>query len=336
MHRVALALSLLAPLTAQDDGVLRYIGASGPGAGKRIVLIAGDEEYRSEESMPMLARILAVRFGFDCEVLFHVDPKSGAIDPNDATHVVHPERIDGADLVVLDLRFRRWSDEDMRHLVDHVAAGRAVFGIRTATHAFRYAKDDTSPYADWSFDRDGGFGRRILGETWVAHHGEHGRQGTRGVVVEAFAAHPVLRGVRDVHGPTDVYAVRDLPADARVLLRGAVVEGLDADAKPVEGKPNDPMMPLFWLREIARDGAAPMRVACSTIGSADDLVCGDLRRLFVNTCLWCTGRAESIRADACVDPVGGFRPSHFGFGGFVPGVKPQDLALPAIPPRSRD
>ena len=51
---------------------LTYAGGEGPGKGKHIVLIAADQEYRSEQSMPMLAKILSTRHGFDCTVLFAV------------------------------------------------------------------------------------------------------------------------------------------------------------------------------------------------------------------------------------------------------------------------
>ena len=37
------------------DGVV-YQGKAGPGQGKHIVFLAGDEEYRSEEGLPMLAK----------------------------------------------------------------------------------------------------------------------------------------------------------------------------------------------------------------------------------------------------------------------------------------
>ena len=39
-----------------------YEGGSGPGQGKHIVFLASDHEYRSEETCPALARILAKRF----------------------------------------------------------------------------------------------------------------------------------------------------------------------------------------------------------------------------------------------------------------------------------
>ena len=41
---------------------------------KHIVLIAGDEEYRTEESMPMLGKILSQKHGFKCTVLFAFGP----------------------------------------------------------------------------------------------------------------------------------------------------------------------------------------------------------------------------------------------------------------------
>ena len=47
---------------------LTYKGGDGPGKGKHIILIAADQEYRSEQSLPMLAGILAKRHGFDCSL----------------------------------------------------------------------------------------------------------------------------------------------------------------------------------------------------------------------------------------------------------------------------
>ena len=60
--------------SAQNPHLVVYEGTKGPGAGKHIVLLAGDHEYRSEESLPALARILAQRYGFKCSVFFTVDP----------------------------------------------------------------------------------------------------------------------------------------------------------------------------------------------------------------------------------------------------------------------
>ena len=64
---------------AADDHIT-YEGKEGPGKGKHIVLLSGDEEYRSEEGLPMLAKILGQRHGFKCTVLFSLNDK-GEIDP---------------------------------------------------------------------------------------------------------------------------------------------------------------------------------------------------------------------------------------------------------------
>src|SRR5207248_8660486 len=91
-----------------------FEGKSGPGAGKRVVLLSGDEEYRSEESLPQLARILAERHGFTCTVLFAINPTDGTIDPNVRTNLPGAEALDSAEVVVMLLRFREWPDEQMK------------------------------------------------------------------------------------------------------------------------------------------------------------------------------------------------------------------------------
>jgi type 1 glutamine amidotransferase len=332
-----LAASPLAARRAQEKAGVTYEGAKGsaaaplPGNGKKIVLLAGDEEYRSEEALPMLAKILAVHHGFRCTVLFSTDPKSGAIDPDQQTHVPGLAALDDADLAIVFWRFRELPDADMKHFVDYVESGKPLIGIRTATHAFQYQRDKKSPYAKWSFDSTewpGGFGQQILGDTWVAHHGAHGSQSTRGVVDSAHADHPILRGVKDVWGPTDVYAITHLLPTDVVLLRGQVLQGMQPTDPPVEGGPNAPMMPLMWCREIGTAHAA-QRVVAATIGAAVDLQSSDLRRAFVNAAYWSLHLEAKIDPKSDVSIVGDYAPTFFGFGKAKKGVMPAEHALPA-------
>ena len=65
----------------------RLEGGDGPGKGKHIVLVSGDEEYRSEESLPQLAKILAKHHGFKCTVLFAIDKKDGTINPGETHNI---------------------------------------------------------------------------------------------------------------------------------------------------------------------------------------------------------------------------------------------------------
>ena len=304
-------------------------GADGPGRGKRIVLISGDEEYRSEECLPALARILAEQHGFDCTVLFSVDPGSGRVDPNDQVFTPGLERIEGADLVVLFTRFREWPDSAMRHFAAHVEAGKPLLGLRTSTHAFQYDRDPGSPFARYSTRGggtwDGGFGREVLGETWIAHHGAHGSEATRGVVAAGAETHPILRGVEGVFGPTDVYRARALPEDAVVLLEGEVVAGMDPADPAVVGKKNEPRMPILWTRERPV-GDAVQRVVTSTIGSAQDFTSEGLRRAWVNACYWLLGMEDAIPSRAAVPLPADYEAVPFGFGRFRKGRRPADWA----------
>src|SRR4029079_19235100 len=90
---------------------------SGAGQGKHIVFLSGDEEYRSEEAMPMLAKILSQRHGFKCTVLFSLDP-DGTINLDDPKSLPGAAARDSADAIVMLLRFRAWPDEQMKHFAD--------------------------------------------------------------------------------------------------------------------------------------------------------------------------------------------------------------------------
>lgn len=304
-----------------------------PGQGRRIVLIAGDEEYRSEEVQPMLARQLHA-LGFECIVLFSQDPETGEVDPDQTTHIPATEWVQSAELLVLQLRFRALPEEQMKPIVDYIEAGKPVMGLRTSTHAFDYRAQPDSKYAHWSFharDWPGGFGKQVLGENWVAHHGNHGSEATRALPIAAQAHHAVLRGVGPIFGPSDVYRVGQLPADAIPLMAGQVVAGMSPDDPAVAGEKNAPMMPVVWLRERALsdgEGSPVQRVFTTTMGTADDWSDVDLRRVFLNASLWCLGEEakiprEGFRAELRED----WQPTPFGFGRARTGYKPQDYKL---------
>src|SRR5215475_6141628 len=106
MLRIALPAIVIATLwmlalptktrAADDAQWVTYQGDSGPGKGKHIVLVSGDEEYRSEESLPQLGKILAKHHGFTCTVLFAIDPTDGTINPN-VSNIPGLEALDKAD-----------------------------------------------------------------------------------------------------------------------------------------------------------------------------------------------------------------------------------------------
>src|SRR2546430_6332905 len=192
--------------TAADRVV--YEGKQGPG--KHIVFVTGDEEYRSEEGMPMLAKILAVRHGFKCTVLFPINPADGTIDPNNQTNIVGMEALKTADMVVMQLRFRELPDDQMKYFVDFLNSGKPVLAVRTSTHSFAYSRNRRSPYVkfDWQSENwPGGFGQPGLGDTWVCHQGNHGNESTPGAIHAQFKAHPILPGIDDISRPPYVYVI---------------------------------------------------------------------------------------------------------------------------------
>ncbi|MCX7424390.1 MAG: hypothetical protein NTW96_01935 [Planctomycetia bacterium] len=326
---VTAAVGLVGSGLAAEDPWVVFEGKEGPGLGKHVVLVSGDEEYRSEEAMPQLAKILAVRHGFKCTVLFAINPADGTIDPLNLSNIPGLEALGTADLMIIDTRFRNLPDEQMRYIAEYVDAGKPIIALRTATHAFNIP--DGRKYAKYSFQSqawDGGFGRQILGETWINHHGNHGKESTRGVIAEGVKQSPLVRGCEDIWGETDVYTVRlPLPGDCRPVVLGAVLEGMKPGDKPVAGPKNDPMMPIAWTNTYRGDGGKTGRAFTTTMGAAVDLKSEGLRRLLVNAAYWCLGMEDKIPARANVDLVGEYDPSYFGFGQFKKNVKPSDHAL---------
>jgi len=206
---------------AQADPLV-YEGTSGVGNGKHIVLVAGDHEYRSEESLPALGRLLSKHHGFKCTVLFNIDPESGEIVAGTPSNIPHMEALDTADLAVVFLRFQDLPDEQMKHFDAYLERGGPVVGMRTSTHGFKIPSGKT--YSKYSFDaRDAqyelGFGHQVLGQTWVGHYGKNHQQSTRITAIDAMRSHPILRGVKDVWVQAGGYVGKPIDGDILTMAR---------------------------------------------------------------------------------------------------------------------
>lgn len=274
-------------------------------ADKHIVLVAGDEEYRSEETMPMLAKILSQKHGFKCTVVFAWSEDGSHIDPNNQTGLRGLSALDSADLMIIGTRFRRPGPEQASHITKFMDAGKPIIGTRTATHAFN---------GNDKFGGEVGFGewgRKILGEQWVNHHGGHKKEGGRGVIEAGADDHPILNSVKDVFVQSDIYGVIHLTDEDKILLRGAVTESLDPKSKNVEGKKNDPMQPFAWLHTYKSPAGKTGQSFCTTGGAAVDFLSEDLRRMIVNAAYYLTG--QDVPKNADVDFVDPYHPSFYGF-----------------------
>ncbi|NLF09893.1 MAG: ThuA domain-containing protein [Pirellulaceae bacterium] len=265
--------------------------------------------------LPQLGKILARWHGFKCTVLFAVDPATGCIDPTCRTNIPGLEALDSADLMVIFTRFRDLPDEQMRHIAQYVESGRPIVGIRTATHAFNSPAEKT--YGKYSYNSkewDGGFGRQILGETWIDHHGAHGRESTRGVVAPEADKHPIVRGCEDIWGPSDVYTVRlPLPEGCKPIVLGQVISGMRPTLRPLDGEKNNPMMPIAWTKTYRGADGETGRVFTTTMGCGQDFLSEGYRRLLVNAAYWCLGMENKIPPRANVGFVGRYEARPFSF-----------------------
>ena len=306
---------------------ITYQSHQGTNEDKHIVLVSGDEEYRSEEALPMLAKILAIHHGFKCTVLFAIDTETGIINPENQTSIPGLHHLETADMMILFTRFRELPDQQMKYIIDYTNQGKPIMGLRTATHAFNYTRNLQSPYAKYDFkneDFPGGYGRQVLGETWINHHGHHGKESARGIINEEMATHPILQSVQDIWGPSDVYTVNNLTDDAQVLVWGQVLIGMESSDDPNLDKPK---MPLAWIKTYTGDAGKTSRVFCTTMGASVDLENEGLRRLLVNSCYWCMDMENQIPAESQVDYVGEYTPTFFGFGTYQKGMRPSDFSL---------
>lgn len=303
---------------------LVYEGKSGPGVGKHIVFLAGDHEYRSEETLPALARILAVHHGFKCTVLFTVDPETGEIDPA-ADNLPGTEALESADLAVAFLRFKNLPAAQMQPIIDYLDRAGPVVGLRTATHAFKIPTD--SPFARYDFVYEGedyprGFGRQVLGESWSGHYGKNHVMCTRLDIVPAAKSHPILRGVAKPWAQSGGYWTEPME-DSTVLAMAQPLERMTPDSPVAEDKSP---CPGVWVRQYVGKDGRKGRVFTTTHGASEDIVDLDFRRMMINACFWACGMQDQIAASMNVDFVGAYQPSTFQFAGHRRGVKPSDLA----------
>ena len=300
-----------------------YKGNSGPGLGKNIVFIATDHEYRGEETLPALARILAKRYGFTCTVIFALDENDNILPGG--SNLKGLEILDKADLMFIFMRFANFSDDQMQHFDKYLKRGGPVIGLRTSTHAF--SNKDNAKWAHYSWDYNGskrewkdGFGEVVLGETWISHYGTNHKQSSRLIIESAEKGHPILTGVKNMAVQSGGYTA--MPR-GEVLVRGQVLNGMTANSKPDTTKK---LLPVAWTRNYKIDSGKSGRAFATTHGASEDILNEGFRRMLINSTFWAMGMEKDIKASNNVDFVGPYKPTRFNFDGYKANVKPSDLA----------
>ena len=315
---LALILST-APLRADEAALwLNYPGGVGPGKGKHVVLIAADQEYRSEQSMPMMAKVLSTHHGFDCTVLFAVD-ETGEVDPTMPVypekgqklrehHIAGLEQLASADLVVFFPRLLTLPLAERELIVKYVDSGRPFMSLRTGNHGFHAAL----PYK--INGKQVRWGEDVLGGSFMGHHGRYHADSTRGNIVPEQAEHPIMRGVSDIWGDSDVYRTYkeggSLTEGSTALVWGQPLMGRKQTDEP---NPKLEPLPVAWFKNWETSEGKKARVFHSTMGSGTDLQNPGLRRLIVNAVYWGMGMEGDISPTRSVDVVGVYAPLESGF-----------------------
>ncbi len=316
-----LFLALFGSVASSVANPVKYEGSESVSKGKHLVLIASDHEYRGEETLPALARILAKHHGFDCTVLFGLD-ENGEIKAGES-NIPGLEALETADGAIFFTRFQALPDEQMKHIDAYLKRGGPVMGLRTSTHGFKYGKQE-SAFSKYDFQSkvegyEKGFGHQVLGQTWVGHYGQNHRQSTRIVAVPEKAGHPILKGVKDIHVQAGGYNAE--PADDwNILTMAQPLMSMEADGEPDETKPP---MASEWTRTYEGGNGKKGRVFTSLYGASEDILNDGYRRMLINATYWILGLEDQIEADLPIDFVGPYKPNTFRGSGYARGVKPE-------------
>ncbi|MCH1421649.1 MAG: ThuA domain-containing protein [Akkermansiaceae bacterium] len=323
-------LSLSAHPVPESAKWLTYSGGEGPGKGKHVVLIAADQEYRSEQAMPMMAGILSEHHGFDCTVLFGVNekgmvdptmpvyPKKGKEDEFEQHNIPGLEHLMSADLVIFFHRLLTLPEGQLKKIATYLDSGKPIIALRTANHGFR----GRIPYSKEG--KNINFGRDILGGSFMGHHGGWHREATRGTIVKELAGHPIVSGVQDIWGPSDVYRTykegTTLPEECTALVWGQPLTGLSPEDEPNIKKE---ALPVAWFKTWSTSMGTKARVFNTTMGSARDLQSAGLRRLIINASYWGMGLEDKITPNRSVAYTRKYEPRPSGFNYEKLGVHPQ-------------
>ena len=281
--------------------------------------------------MPMMAKILSTHHGFDCTVLFGVNEK-GEVDPTMPVypekgkelkphHIPGLEQLASADLVIFFTRLLTLPMSERELIVKYIDSGRPIIALRTANHGFQ------APLPYKIDGRQVRWGEDVLGGTFLGHHGRWHADSTRGIPVPEMKDHPILSGVKDIWGNSDVYrtykAGTSLPTGCTAVVWGQPLMGRNRDDEP--NTKLEPL-PVAWFKYWQTSEGKTARVFQSTMGSGTDLECAGLRRLIVNAAYWTMRMEAAIDPARSVDIVGTYKPLESGFNYAELGVVPKPVS----------
>lgn len=299
--------------------------AEAPATPPKVVFVIGDEEYRSEESMPMLAGILRRELEAEISLCYPLD-SAGYIDPNRLDNIEGLAALDSADLMVLFTRFRALPPKQLKHILDYAESGKPMVGFRTATHAFLYP--DSSSYthlnAEWPAE--------VFGQQWITHHGhfEDGKIPLTAVRPDTTMSHPILKGVSPFQAYSWLYHVDggdwQLQGDSEPLVYGHALRSGHEAAGRLDQFPLD--NPVAWTKTYTGKSGKASRVFFTTLGHPYDWRNPNMRRLALNGIYWALDLTVTDSLDVAYTAP--YLPNNSGFGQkFKQGLKPEDMPIVA-------
>lgn len=274
-----------------------------------IVFVTGDEEYRSEESMPMIAKIAKRTLNAKVTVCYALD-ESGFIAPSNLKNIAGLEALKNADLMVLFTRFRELPEEQLQLILDYVESGRPIVGFRTATHAFLYKNDLEKGYLNEKWPK------KVFGQKWITHHG-HFEDGSSFLTeVNLYAeqkTHPVLRGFAPFKAYSWLYHVEgngdQLSGDSKPLLTGHSMRSNYAETQeyPLDN-------PVAWTKTYTGNTGKTARVFFTTLGHPFDFKEVSMRKITLNGIAWALGMENQIPDEGTDVSIENYEPNNSGFG----------------------
>jgi type 1 glutamine amidotransferase len=226
---------------------------------KRIAFIIGENEYRTWETLPAFAKKELVWRGYQINFVT-------ASQKTDDFEFQNWEAISSADLLVISTRRRATPRPMMDAIRAHIAAGKPVVGIRTASHGFDPRDKEIPSERTWR-----GFDKEILGVEYQNHYG--GGSDTLVRQITGVPRHPILNNVQpEFRSKSSLYRGRKPASTVTPLFNGHTEDG------------KSEVEPVAWINTREKQ-----RVFYTSLGGPDDFADPSFRRLLFNGILWTLG-----------------------------------------------
>jgi type 1 glutamine amidotransferase len=224
---------------------------------KKLVMLIAEHEYETATTLPeFAAKHLAKDFNV-VTVTGSLAPGENAFDDLSA--------IADADVLLISVRRRTPPKAQLDAIRRHIAAGKPVVGIRTASHAFSPVRGKAVPPggAEWpQFDAE------VIGGSYTNHHGK-GPSIHVTASDSTAAKHPILNGVTlPLESECSLYKNTPLQPGAQSLLTGAI--------------PGQKPEPVAWVF-TRKDGG---RTFYTSLGDPSDFKKAPFVALLRNGLLW--------------------------------------------------